>query len=394
WQDARGIALEAWEVGHERAGGAGHLGREPSRPSGRGAHGQRQALPLGAGLDVPGELPGPHAAPAAAARASAAGCASATASPARARGLRPFPASSAEPLRDPARRGAPGRLRLPVRSLGPSRRSAAEPHGLGGHHGHPVLHAPRGRLDRLRSSRRAAMEPGRRARRVGRLAEGQAVGPVVRRLRGHRDRPVPRQRDGRAVPELTSRFLGAVLGSPRAGLPWLVNARRVPTDELLGGEGCVTVLDDIVAGVREDLAEREARIPLDALKERAARQDGAKDCLSTLWQEDAVSVIAEVKRSSPSRGSLAPISDPAKLAVEYATGGAAAISVLTEERRFNGSLADLDAVRAAVDVPVLRKDFIVTPYQVWEARAHGADLVLLIVAALEQTVLTSLVERV
>ncbi|MCL3861875.1 indole-3-glycerol phosphate synthase TrpC [Actinotalea sp. K2] len=156
----------------------------------------------------------------------------------------------------------------------------------------------------------------------------------------------------------------------------------------------MTVLEDIVAGVRKDLADREARTPLAAVKERAARVPEAKECLSSLRDEEAVTVIAEVKRSSPSKGSLASISDPAALAVEYEAGGACAISVLTEERRFHGSLADLDAVRAAVDVPVLRKDFIVTPYQVWEARAHGADLVLLIVAALEQTVLTSLVERV
>ncbi len=156
----------------------------------------------------------------------------------------------------------------------------------------------------------------------------------------------------------------------------------------------MTVLDEIVAGVREDLAARQAATDLDALKERASRMTEAKETLSLLRQEDAVAVIAEVKRSSPSKGSLASISDPAALALEYATGGAAAISVLTEQRRFNGSLADLDAVRSAVDVPVLRKDFIVTPYQVWEARAHGADLALLIVAALEQTVLTSLVERV
>jgi indole-3-glycerol phosphate synthase len=104
-------------------------------------------------------------------------------------------------------------------------------------------------------------------------------------------------------------------------------------------------------------------------------------------------VIAEVKRSSPSRGGLAPIPDPAALARDYASGGAHAISVLTEPRRFSGGLADLDAVRAAVDVPVLRKDFVVTAYQVWEARAHGADLVLLIVAALDQNALVGLVER-
>ncbi|MFD4992158.1 indole-3-glycerol phosphate synthase TrpC [Cellulosimicrobium cellulans] len=156
----------------------------------------------------------------------------------------------------------------------------------------------------------------------------------------------------------------------------------------------MTVLDDIVAGVREDLATRQATTSLDELKERAARVPGALEVVSRLKADDAVAVIAEVKRSSPSKGALAAISDPAELAGEYEKGGAAAISVLTEQRRFNGSLADLDAVRARVDVPVLRKDFVVTPYQVWEARAHGADIVLLIVAALEQTVLTSLVERV
>ncbi|GIJ00456.1 indole-3-glycerol phosphate synthase [Sediminihabitans luteus] len=156
----------------------------------------------------------------------------------------------------------------------------------------------------------------------------------------------------------------------------------------------MTVLDEIIAGVREDLASRQATTSLDALKERAAKVPGALEAVSRLKLDDAIAVIAEVKRSSPSRGALAAIADPAALASEYEKGGAGAISVLTEQRRFNGSLADLDAVRARVDVPVLRKDFVVTPYQVWEARAHGADIVLLIVAALEQTVLTSLVERV
>lgn len=156
----------------------------------------------------------------------------------------------------------------------------------------------------------------------------------------------------------------------------------------------MTVLDDIIAGVREDLAVRQARTSLDDLKDKALRQPSARECLGRLSNPEAVAVIAEVKRSSPSKGALAPITDPAALAVEYERGGASVISVLTEERRFHGSLEDLKAVRAAVDVPVLRKDFIVTPYQVWEARAWGADLVLLIVAALEQTVLESLIERV
>jgi indole-3-glycerol phosphate synthase len=155
----------------------------------------------------------------------------------------------------------------------------------------------------------------------------------------------------------------------------------------------VSVLDEIVTGVREDLARREALVPLDELKRLAQRVDPAMDAVTVLRQP-GVAIIAEVKRRSPSRGELAPIPDPAALATAYADGGASVISVLTEERRFGGSLADLTAVRRAVDIPVLRKDFVVTPYQVWEARAHGADLVLLIVAALPQTALVSLIERI
>ena len=101
-------------------------------------------------------------------------------------------------------------------------------------------------------------------------------------------------------------------------------------------------------------------------------------------------MIAEIKRSSPSRGALAPELDPAATAVEYAAGGASAVSVLTEGRRFGGSLEDLDRVRQVVDLPILRKDFIVEDYQVDEARAHGADLVLLIVAALDDADLARL----
>ena len=116
------------------------------------------------------------------------------------------------------------------------------------------------------------------------------------------------------------------------------------------------------------------------------------DGLAALRTE-SVAVIAEVKRASPSRGRLAAIEDPAALAAEYEAGGAAVISVLTEGRRFGGSLADLAAVRAAVEIPVLCKDFIVTSYQLFEARAAGADLALLIVAALEDQALVSLIER-
>jgi indole-3-glycerol phosphate synthase len=156
----------------------------------------------------------------------------------------------------------------------------------------------------------------------------------------------------------------------------------------------VTVLDDILAGVREDLVGRQAEVTLDALQAQAANRPSALAAESVLREGDTVKVIAEVKRSSPSKGALAAIADPAGLAADYESGGASVISVLTERRRFGGSLADLAAVRAAVDIPVLRKDFVVASYQVWEARAHGADVVLLIVAALEQPALVSLVERV
>ena len=154
-----------------------------------------------------------------------------------------------------------------------------------------------------------------------------------------------------------------------------------------------SVLESIVDGVRADLAQREALVDFAEIKRRAAAADGPKDVMAAL-RAPGIGVIAEVKRRSPSKGDLAPIADPAELAASYAVGGARVISVLTEQRRFGGSLADLAAVRAAVDVPVLRKDFVVSPYQVHEARAYGADLVLLIVAALEQNVLDSLLDRV
>ena len=154
----------------------------------------------------------------------------------------------------------------------------------------------------------------------------------------------------------------------------------------------VSVLNEILEGVRTDLAARERHTPLERLKEIAKQAASPRDPVAALSGQD-VAVIAEVKRASPSKGTMAAIDDPAALACDYEAGGASVISVLTEPRRFGGSLEDLAAVRGRVAVPVLRKDFIVSSYQLWEARAHGADMVLLIVAVLEQNALVSLVER-
>jgi indole-3-glycerol phosphate synthase len=151
-----------------------------------------------------------------------------------------------------------------------------------------------------------------------------------------------------------------------------------------------SVLDDIVAGVREDLTVRMAAVSEAELERRAADAPPALDAERALRSQPGVAVVAEVKRSSPSKGALSDISDPAALAAAYAAGGATVVSVLTERRRFAGTLDDLAAVRRRVDIPLLRKDFLVTRYQVTEARAWGADLVLLIVAALDQQDLVDL----
>lgn len=153
----------------------------------------------------------------------------------------------------------------------------------------------------------------------------------------------------------------------------------------------MTVLDEIIVGLLADLAIRQESISLEQLKEQVVQAPPARDVRAALVGE-GTAVIAEVKRASPSKGKLADIPDPVLLATEYANGGAALISVLTEGRRFGGSLEDLDAVRANVHTPILRKDFLVTEYQVWESRAHGADVILLIVAALEQDLLVQLLD--
>ena len=153
------------------------------------------------------------------------------------------------------------------------------------------------------------------------------------------------------------------------------------------------MLDSIIAGVKADLAVRQEATPWTDLLARVADQPPALDAGGALRHAVGTAVIAEVKRASPSKGALAPIADPAALAALYAAGGATAISVLTEQRRFNGTLADLAAVRAAVQIPVLRKDFMVDPYQILEARAWGADIILLIVAALTDTQLVEFREQ-
>ena len=143
----------------------------------------------------------------------------------------------------------------------------------------------------------------------------------------------------------------------------------------------MNVLDQIIEGVQEDITERKKHVGLNELMVKISEVKPAIDVLPSL-QSSKLSVIAEVKRSSPSKGALAKISDPAELALRYQAGGATAVSVLTEGRKFGGSLADLDAVRSAINIPILRKDFMVDDYQIFESRAHGADIVLLIVAAL------------
>jgi Indole-3-glycerol phosphate synthase len=145
-----------------------------------------------------------------------------------------------------------------------------------------------------------------------------------------------------------------------------------------------------MAEAAQDASARRALHSFAEVEAAATARESPIDALDALRPADRVKIIAEIKRASPSRGVLAEIADPAALAVSYQTGGASAISVLTDERNFGGSLADLVAVRESVTLPVLRKDFISQPYQVLEARAAGADLVLLIVAALDQATLAEL----
>jgi len=150
------------------------------------------------------------------------------------------------------------------------------------------------------------------------------------------------------------------------------------------------VLGSLYAGSLEDAQQRQASLSLLQLELLAASAAAPINALESLAPSDKVKILAEVKRASPSKGSLSEIADPALLAETYAANGASAISVLTEERRFKGSLQDLRDVRARVNVPLLRKDFIANEYQLLEARAFGADIFLLIVAGLSPAVLARL----
>lgn len=150
------------------------------------------------------------------------------------------------------------------------------------------------------------------------------------------------------------------------------------------------MLEGLLRGSLEDAARRRSDVPTRIVERRALDREPAIDAVAELRRDDRINIIAEVKRASPSRGDLAAIPDPRVLAGIYAEAGAAGISVLTEERRFKGSLDDLVAVRDRVEVPLLRKEFIGEEYQLLEARAAGADIALLIVACLEQPLLERL----
>lgn len=152
------------------------------------------------------------------------------------------------------------------------------------------------------------------------------------------------------------------------------------------------MLEALYAGALEDASSRAESISTKQLETIVASRQPAIDALAAFAPRKNIHVLAEIKRASPSKGNLADIHDPKSLAHTYANNGATGISVLTEERRFKGSLQDLDDVRSEVKVPLLRKDFLANEYQLLEARAHGADIALLIVAGLESATLSRLYE--
>lgn len=152
----------------------------------------------------------------------------------------------------------------------------------------------------------------------------------------------------------------------------------------------MTILDNIVRQTRNTLRERRAKTPVSTLRAFRGFDDDRRSFEASL-AASGLSVIAEIKRASPSKGQLRETLDVRKIAGEYESGGAAAISVLTEPEFFRGSLADLRTARSESAIPLLRKDFVIDPYQVFEARAYGADAVLLIATVLEKNQLSELV---
>jgi indole-3-glycerol phosphate synthase len=169
----------------------------------------------------------------------------------------------------------------------------------------------------------------------------------------------------------------------RVGFGLRVSSRRLGCKRAeIPAKRALTLLDALFDGALEDAAQREKLKPFDAVVKEAGQQALPRSARQALSPREQIHVIAEIKRASPSKGKLSEIPDPVLLAMDYQAGGASAISVLTEQRRFGGSLEDLSQVSHHVSIPVLRKDFLKTDYQVAEARAHGADWILLILAHL------------
>ena len=156
----------------------------------------------------------------------------------------------------------------------------------------------------------------------------------------------------------------------------------------------MSVLNSVLADVRAELAHREQRVSLDEMKRRALKAPSPRDALGALKGPGAVTTMAEIKRRNLRDGYIAPIPDAGALARQYVDGGATMVACVTENRHFDGSLADLQAVRRAIDLPILRKDYIISPYQIHESRAYGADMVLLFAALLDQPHLRGFIERI
>ncbi|EPD30530.1 indole-3-glycerol phosphate synthase TrpC [Gleimia europaea] len=156
----------------------------------------------------------------------------------------------------------------------------------------------------------------------------------------------------------------------------------------------MSVLESVLADVRAELAHREQRVSLEDMKRRALQAQSPRDALGALKGPGAVTIMAEIKRRNLRDGYIAPIPDPGALARQYVDGGATMVACVTENRHFDGSLADLQAVRRAIDLPILRKDYIISPYQIHESRAYGADMVLLFAALLDQPHLRGFIERI